>query len=120
MEKAPLGGHRPRCATHRCLKHVTHVPVGHCQDEGSTPSRSTTSSNTVSIEVVIERALHMWSAKDDIVFSPFTGIGSEGYCSVKMGRRFVGAELKKSYWKTAIDNLRRAGFESNDMFKDLD
>jgi DNA modification methylase len=66
---------------------------------------------------VIERALHMWSAKDDLVFSPFTGIGSEGYCSVKMGRRFVGSELKTSYWKTAIDNLRRADVESKDLFQ---
>jgi DNA modification methylase len=66
---------------------------------------------------VIERALHMWSAKDDVVFSPFTVIGSEGFCSVKMGRRFVGSELKTSYWKTAIDNLRRAEVESKDLFQ---
>jgi hypothetical protein len=57
---------------------------------------------------VINRALHLWSAKDDLVYSPFTGIGSEGYCALKMGRRFVGSELKKSYFDTACDNLRAA------------
>jgi DNA modification methylase len=57
---------------------------------------------------VIERALKMWSAKGDLVFSPFTGIGSEGYQSLKMGRRFVGAELKRSYFDQAVNNLTRA------------
>jgi DNA modification methylase/superfamily II DNA or RNA helicase len=57
---------------------------------------------------VIERALKLWSAKDDLVFSPFTGIGSEGYQSLKMGRRFVGAELKRSYFEQAVHNLTRA------------
>lgn len=57
---------------------------------------------------VIERALHMWSAPDDTVFSPFTGIGSEGYCSLRMGRKFIGAELKESYFNTACENLRTA------------
>lgn len=57
---------------------------------------------------VIERALTLWSAPDDLVFSPFTGIGSEGYCALKMGRRFVGAELKESYFKTACENLLNA------------
>lgn len=57
---------------------------------------------------VIERALKLWSAPDDLVFSPFTGIGSEGYQSLKMGRRFVGAELKQSYFGQAVANLTRA------------
>jgi hypothetical protein len=68
---------------------------------------------------VIERALTLWSAPDDLVFSPFTGIGSEGYCSVKMGRRFVGAELKESYWKTACDYLRQAEESRRDLFSNL-
>jgi DNA modification methylase len=50
---------------------------------------------------VIERALRLWSAPSDLVYSPFTGIGSEAYQSVKMGRRFVGSELKASYFKDA-------------------
>jgi DNA modification methylase len=57
---------------------------------------------------VIERALTLWSAEDDVIFSPFAGIGSEGYCALQMGRRFIGAELKESYFKTACENLANA------------
>ncbi len=57
---------------------------------------------------VIERALTLWSAEDDMIFSPFAGIGSEGYCALQMGRRFIGAELKESYFKTACENLANA------------
>lgn len=57
---------------------------------------------------VIERSLRLWSAPDDLVFSPFTGIGSEGFVALNMGRRFVGAELKPSYWRVACDNLNDA------------
>jgi DNA modification methylase len=41
------------------------------------------------------------------VLSPFAGIGSEGYMALKRGRRFVGCELKPSYWSTAVTNLDR-------------
>ena len=54
---------------------------------------------------VIERCLKLWSKPNDLVFSPFTGIGSEGYMSLKMGRRFIGSELKKSYYDIAVKNL---------------
>jgi DNA modification methylase len=57
---------------------------------------------------VINNALTLWSAPNDLVFSPFTGIGSEGYCALQMGRRFVGAELKESYFKHACGNLESA------------
>jgi DNA modification methylase len=57
---------------------------------------------------VIERAMELWSNPGDLVFSPFTGIGSEGYVSIEMGRRFVGAELKRSYWELAKRNLADA------------
>ena len=57
---------------------------------------------------VIERAMELWSNPGDLVFSPFTGIGSEGYVSIEMGRRFVGAELKRSYWDLAKRNLSQA------------
>ena len=57
---------------------------------------------------VIERALELWSAPDDLVFSPFLGVGSEGYCSVKMGRRFIGSELKPSYFDQAVKNMADA------------
>ncbi len=64
---------------------------------------------------IIERALKLWSAPDDIVLSPFAGIGSEGYCAVKMGRRFVGAELKRSYWEQACRNLDQAKIEQGGL-----
>jgi DNA modification methylase len=57
---------------------------------------------------VIERALHLWSRPNDLILSPFAGIGSEGYQAIKMGRRFVGCELKGSYFKQAAENLSRA------------
>lgn len=57
---------------------------------------------------VIERALVMWSNPGDVVMSPFTGIGSEGVMSIKAGRRFVGVELKESYWKQAGRNIDEA------------
>lgn len=65
---------------------------------------------------VINRALRLWSNPGDLVLSPFAGIGSEGYCAVKTGRRFVGAELKKSYFDTACANLRKAEDEARDLF----
>jgi hypothetical protein len=63
---------------------------------------------------VIERAMELWSNPGDLVFSPFTGIGSEGYVAVKSGRRFVGAELKESYYKQAVKNLEAAEREIAD------
>ena len=54
---------------------------------------------------VIDRALVMWSNPGDAVLSPFTGIGSEGYCSLKAGRRFVGVELKQEYFNQASRTL---------------
>ncbi len=57
---------------------------------------------------VIERGLRLWSAKDDVVLSPFMGIGSEGYVSLQKGRRFIGTELKKSYFDLAVKNLNEA------------
>ena len=55
---------------------------------------------------VIQRALVMWSNPRDVVLSPFMGIGSEGYESLKAGRRFIGVELKEAYWRQACENLR--------------
>jgi DNA modification methylase/superfamily II DNA or RNA helicase len=57
---------------------------------------------------VIERAIVMWSNPGDLVFSPFSGIGSEGYKSLQMDRRFVGAELKESYFRQACGFLSTA------------
>lgn len=57
---------------------------------------------------VIRRALKLWSNPGDLVLSPFMGIGSEGYVSLQEGRRFVGVELKQSYFRQAVLNLRSA------------
>lgn len=57
---------------------------------------------------LIERALILWSNKGDTVLSPFMGIGSEGYQSLKLGRRFIGTELKPEYWRQACENLAAA------------
>jgi DNA modification methylase len=57
---------------------------------------------------VIRRALHLWSKAGDVVLSPFMGIGSEGYEAIRAGRKFVGAELKTSYYEQAIRNLAAA------------
>jgi len=66
---------------------------------------------------VIHRALQMWTNPGDTVYSPFGGIGSEGWESLKLGRKFKGAELKRSYWKQAVANLRIAAQQSNtDLF----
>ena len=54
---------------------------------------------------VIERCLVLWSNPGDIVISPFAGIGSEGYQSIKMDRKFIGVELKQSYFDCAVKNL---------------
>jgi hypothetical protein len=65
---------------------------------------------------VIERCLTLWSNPGDLVFSPFTGIGSEGFMAVRMGRRFIGSELKPSYFRIACDNLRKARTMQDDLF----
>ena len=66
----------------------------------------------------IERCVRLWSNKGETVLSPFAGIGSEGFVSVKQWRRFVGVELKPSYWRAGVRNLRRAETEAKplDMF----
>lgn len=56
----------------------------------------------------IERAIHLWTNENDIVFSPFAGIGSELYQALKMNRRAVGIELKDSYFESALKNIQYA------------
>lgn len=58
---------------------------------------------------VINRLIRLYTNPGELVFSPFAGIGSEGYESVKLGRRFYGVELKREYFETAQRNLRAAG-----------
>jgi DNA modification methylase len=65
---------------------------------------------------VIERCLKLWTNKGDTVFSPFMGIGSEGYQSIKFGRKFIGTELKASYFAQAVGFLRQIESESATLF----
>ena len=55
----------------------------------------------------IERCVRLWSNPGETVLSPFAGIGSEGYESVRLGRKFVGIELKPQYFNVAVRNLRK-------------
>lgn len=65
---------------------------------------------------VIERCIHLWTQPGNLVFSPFTGIGSEGYMAVKMGRKFVGTELKPAYFELACQNIEDARKEQSGLF----
>lgn len=60
---------------------------------------------------VIERCVRLWSNQGETLLSPFAGIGSEGVGALRQGRRFVGVELKPSYFRVAVENLRRAEYE---------
>ena len=57
---------------------------------------------------VIRRGIELWTNLGDTVLSPFAGIGSEGHVALELGRKFVGIELKRSYFEQAIANLRAA------------
>jgi hypothetical protein len=67
---------------------------------------------------VIRRCIDLWSNPGDTVYSPFAGIGSELYCAVEMGRKAIGTELKASYYKQAVANLRDVETQSKmaDLF----
>jgi len=62
---------------------------------------------------VIERLVKLYTNPNDIVFTPFLGIGSEVYQSILMGRRGVGIELKKSYFDCAVENVKNAEIEAS-------
>lgn len=64
---------------------------------------------------VIRRSIQLWSNPGDVVFSPFTGIGSEGVCAVEMGRRFIGSELKPEYFEHAKGFLSAASAQPEFM-----
>lgn len=54
----------------------------------------------------IDRCVRLWSNPGELVLSPFGGIGSEGWVALKRKRRYIGCELKPSYWTQAVGNLR--------------
>lgn len=64
---------------------------------------------------VIRRGVDLWTNPGDVVLSPFAGIGSEGFVALEMGRRFIGAELKESYFNQAVQNLANAS-KQGDLF----
>jgi len=65
---------------------------------------------------VIERGIELWTNPGDVVFDPFSGIGSTGYQAIKMGRRFIGCELKESYFKQTCANLKAAEITQENLF----
>jgi len=67
---------------------------------------------------VIRRGIELWTNPGDIVLSPFAGIGSEGHVAMETERKFVGVELKDSYYKQAVVNLQNFGKQS-DLFAEL-
>ncbi len=56
----------------------------------------------------VKRCTQLWTNPSDVVLSPFTGIGTAGYVALGMRRKFVGAELKSSYFRQAVANLKTA------------
>ncbi len=67
---------------------------------------------------VIERAIELWTNPKEVVLSPFTGIGSEGYVSLQMNRKFVGIELKESYYIQSVKDLENAKSVNLDIFEE--
>ena len=65
---------------------------------------------------VIRRGVDLWTNTGDVVLSPFAGIGSEGHVSLQMGRKFIGIELKESYYQQAARNLQAALRINGDLF----
>jgi len=57
---------------------------------------------------VIDRLVELYSNPNEVVLTPFMGVGSEVYSPVSMGRKAIGIELKDSYFKQAILNLKDA------------
>lgn len=64
---------------------------------------------------VIERCVKLWSREDDVVFTPFMGIGSEVYQAILMGRKGMGIELKKSYYEQAVKNCEYAATKPEEL-----
>lgn len=66
---------------------------------------------------IILRGLQLWSNPGEVVLDPFAGIGSTGVVCLEQGRRFIGVELKKSYYSLAVSNLKAAeGEKEHDLF----
>lgn len=57
---------------------------------------------------VIDRIVELYSNPNEVVFSPFMGVGSDIFSPVSLGRKAIGVELKDSYFKQAIKNMQDA------------
>lgn len=66
---------------------------------------------------LIERCIVLWSNPGETVFSPFTGIGSEGVMSLRNKRKFIGTELKDTYFADAVEYLQAEELASADLFE---
>jgi DNA modification methylase len=64
---------------------------------------------------VIRRALQIWSNPNDIIFSPFGGIGSEPYVALEQGRRTVAIELKPEYYEQMVKNIAELTEDDNQI-----
>ena len=65
---------------------------------------------------LIERAIHLWSNPGDVIFDPYSGIGSTGYMAIKTGRKFIGSELKTAYFNQAVKNIGMARESHGSLF----
>lgn len=61
----------------------------------------------------VRRCVRLWSNLGDKVLSPFMGIGTEGYVAIEQERKFVGIELKESYFNQAVENIKGAVKQEN-------
>lgn len=68
---------------------------------------------------VIKRSIQLWSDRDEVVLSPFAGIGSEGVGALEMGRKFIGIELKETYFNHAQKFLRVAESTARNQSRSL-
>lgn len=68
---------------------------------------------------VIRRGIRLWTKPGHVVASPFAGIGSEGHVALQMGRKFIGTELKESYYRQAARNLEAATIQTMDLFAEM-
>ncbi|MES1222438.1 MAG: DNA methyltransferase, partial [Bacteroidota bacterium] len=57
---------------------------------------------------VIDRIVELYSNPNELVLTPFMGVGSEVYSPVSMGRKAIGIELKDSYFKQSVENMKSA------------
>lgn len=64
----------------------------------------------------IERCIRLWSNEGETILDPFAGICSTGYKAIQLGRKFIGCELKKSYYLAGVQNLNKAILSKSTLF----